>query len=113
MAYPIASGQATSTAAYTTSGNLILNRNQFLGKGRIQCALRGSAVGMNFTFNVGGVSLASDLAFPWIGTTGALSMKDHIVLDQVVAGGVAEFFIRNTTAGALTTDYIVLFTPTK
>jgi len=111
MAYPIGTAQALSTAAYTKSANLVGGRNQFLGKGRIQVVARGSAAGMNLILNVGGVALIDDLAVPYIGTTGALSIKDHIVLDQVVAGGVAEFYLRNTTAGALTMDYQILFTP--
>jgi len=113
MGYPIASGMTVSTAAYTKTSNLVLNRNQFLPKGRIQVAARGSAIGMNLTLNVGGVALCDDLALPFIGTTGALSIKDHIIVDQVVAGGVCEVFLRNTTVGALTTDYVVYFTPTK
>lgn len=113
MGYPIASGMTVSTAAYTKTGNLVLNRNQFLPKGRIQVAARGSAIGMNMTLNIGGVALCDDLALPFIGTTGALSIKDHIIVDQVIAGGVCEFFLRNTTVGALTTDYVVYFTPTK
>jgi len=68
---------------------------------------------MNATLNVGGVALCDDLALPFIGTTGALSIKDHVVLDQVIGGGVAEFFLRNVTAGALTTDYAVYFEPMK
>jgi hypothetical protein len=113
MAYIIASGMTVSTAAYTKTDNLVTNRNQFLQKGRIQFVGRGSAIGMNATLNVGGVSLCDDLPLPFIGTTGALSVKDHIIVDQVVAGGVCELFLRNTTVGALTTDYAVYFTPTK
>jgi hypothetical protein len=48
---------------------------------------------------------------PFAGTAGALSTNDHIILDQVVSGGRVEFFLRNNSAGALTTDYIILFTP--
>ena len=113
MGYPIASGMTVSTAAYTKTANLVTNRNQFLPKGRIILVARGSAIGMNATLNVGGVALCDDLALPFIGTTGALSVKDHVILDQVVAGGVCEFFLRNTTNGALTTDYAVYFEPMK
>jgi hypothetical protein len=113
MGYPIATDQGLSTGAYTKSANLVVNRNQFLPKGRMILVARGSAIGMRATVNVGGVALCDDLVIPYIGTTGALSTKDHVILDQVVAGGVCEFFLRNTTVGALTTDFILLFEPMK
>lgn len=113
MGYPIASGMTVSTAAYTKTANLITNRNQFLGKGKITLVARGSAIGMNATLNVGGVALCDDLPLPFIGSTGGLDLSAHVILSQVVAGGVAEFFLRNTTAGALTTDYAVYFEPMK
>ncbi len=40
-----------------------------------------------------------------------MSIKDHIILDQVVAGGRVEAFLRNDSGGALTTDALILFTP--
>jgi len=113
MGYPISTAQGLSTAAYTKTANLITGRNQFLSKGRLQVYARGSAIGMNITVSVGGVALMDDLAVPSIGTTGGLSTNDNAVIDQVVAGGVAELYLRNTTAGALTMDYIVTFTPMK
>lgn len=113
MGYPIYTNQALSTAAYTKTANLISGRNQFLGKGRLQVFAKGSAVGMNIQVAVGGVSLMDDLPVPSIGTTGTLSTNDNAVIDQVVAGGVAELYLRNTTAGALTMDIIVNFTPMK
>jgi len=113
MSYPIASGVTVSTAAYTKTSNLITNRNQFLPKGRLQVFALGSAIGMNMTINIGGVAIADDLPIVPFGATGGLNVQSHQVIDQVVAGGVAEFFLRNTTVGALTTDYLVLFTPMK
>lgn len=111
MAILVASGVTASTAANTKTADLISGRNQYVGKGRIQLVARGSAAGMNATLNVGGVALADDLAIPYFGATGALSVKDHIVIDQVVSGGRVELFLRNTSGGALTTDYAVYFTP--
>ena len=111
MAILVASGMTVSTGAYTKTADLVTGRNQYVGKGRLQVVSRGSAIGMNITINVGGVALADDTALPFIGTTGALSVKDHIIVDQVVAGGRVECFLRNTTAGALTTDYAIYFTP--
>jgi len=111
MGYPIYTTQGLSTAAYTKTANLVTGRNQFLGKGRIQVFARGSAIGMRMSLIVNGVSLCDDQVIPYFGATGSLSMKDHIVLDQAVSGGTAEFYLRNTTAGALTTDFTILFTP--
>ena len=111
MAILIGSDMTISIAAYTKSTNLITGRNQFLPKGRIQVVARGSAIGMNLSVSIGGVPLCDDLTLPFIGTTGGLSVKDHVVVDQVIAGGTAEMYLRNTTVGTLTTDYAVYFTP--
>jgi len=113
MGYPIATEQGLSTAAYTKTANLITGRNQFLQKGRLQLWAKGSAIGMRISAIVGGVALMDDLVVPSIGTTGSLSTNDNAIIDQVIAGGVAELYLRNTTAGALTTDYILTFTPMK
>ena len=111
MAILIGSAMTLSTAAYAKSTNLITGRNQFLQKGRIQVVAFGSAIGMNLSVSIGGVPLCDDQALPFIGTTGSMNVKDHVVIDQVIAGGTAEMYLRNTTVGALTTDYAVYFTP--
>ena len=111
MAILVSSGVTTSTAANTKTADLVTGRNQYVGKGRIQLVARGSAAGMNVTLNVGGIALSDDLSIPYFGATGALSVRDHIVIDQVVAGGRVEMFLRNTSGGALTTDYAIYFTP--
>lgn len=111
MAIPIVSKMTESIAAYTKSDNYIKNRWLNLPKGRIVILGKSSAIGMNMQFVVGGVPLADDVAVPYIGATGGVSAKDNVILDQVVAGGTAEFYLRNTTAGALTTDFTINFTP--
>jgi hypothetical protein len=111
MAYPIATAQALSTSAYTKSAEQVVGRNQILPKGRLQLYARGSAAGMNISLNVGGVPLMDDLAVPSIGTTGSLSTQDNAVVDQNISGGFVSLVFRNTTAGALTMDYMLLFTP--
>jgi len=111
MAYPIGSDITYTQGAYSKSANLLTGRNQFLPKGRIQVFARGSAIGMRMSLSVNGISICDDQVIPYFGATGSLSMKDNIVLDQVIAGGTAEFYLRNTTVGALTTDYTILFTP--
>lgn len=110
MAELVASGTTISTAANTKSADLVTGRKQYIGKGKIVLVARGSATGMNATLNVGGVALSDDLPIPFFGTTGALSARDHVVIEQMVAGGRVEFFLRNTTGGALTTDYAIYFT---
>jgi len=113
MAYPVATNQALSTAAYSKSAELVTGRNQILPRGRLQLYAKGSAVGMNISLNVGGVPLMDDLPVPSIGTTGSLSTQDNAIVDQQIEGGFVSLQLRNTTAGALTMDYMLLFTPTK
>ena len=111
MAIVVASTNSLSTAANTKTADQVTGRNQYVGKGRLQLFARGSATGMNITLNCGGVALVDDQPITAFGTAGGLSVKDHIMVDQVVAGGRVELFLRNTTGGALTTDYLVTFTP--
>lgn len=111
MAIVVASNNSVSTAANTKSADVVSGRNQYVGKGRLQLFALGSATGMNLTLNCGGIALMDDQPIPFFAAAGSLSMKDHVVVDQVVSGGRVEMFLRNTTGGALTTDYIILFTP--
>jgi len=111
VAIPILTGITVSTAAYTKSANLLTGSHQFLQKGRLVVVALGSAIGMNMQVSVGGVPLMDDRELPNFGATGTMKVADHTVIDQVIAGGTAELYLRNTTAGALTTDYLVFFTP--
>jgi len=111
MAILVASANTLSTAANTKTADLITGRNQYVGKGRLQLFGRGSATGMNSTLNCGGIALMDDNAIPFFGAAGSLDVNAHGIIDQVVAGGRVELFLRNTTGGALTTDYMILFTP--
>ena len=111
MAIIVASGSAVSVAANTKSSDQVTGRNQYVGKGRLQVIAKNSATGTNLTVNVGGVALMDDQIIPYTGTAGTISVNDNVLIDQVVAGGRVELFLRNTTGGALTTDYIIYFTP--
>jgi hypothetical protein len=115
MAIIVASGTTLSLTTGLKTADQVTGRNQYVGKGRIQLIARESAaaggLGIRTTLNVGGVALADDNMIPYAGTTGALSVKDHMVIDQVVAGGRVELFFRNDAAGTLTVDYLLLFTP--
>jgi len=111
MAIVVAMTTALSTAAYTKTANLATGTYEFVGKGKVTLVAKGSAVGMNCTLNVGGVALVNDQAIAYTGTAGTLSINDNIICSQMMNGGRIEFYLRNTTAGALTTDYQLLFEP--
>lgn len=116
MAINVASGIALSLTTGLKSSDQVSGRNQYVGKGKIQLIARGSAAaatGIRCTLNVGGVALMDDQLVPYAGTAGALSVRDHMIIDQSVAGGRVELFFRNDSAGTLTVDYMVLFTPTN
>jgi len=114
MAIVVATGTVLSLTTGLKSADQVVGRNQYVGKGRIQLVARESAaaaLGIRCTLNVGGVALMDDQMVPFAGTAGALSIKDHMVIDQMVAGGRVECFFRNDSAGTLTVDYLILFTP--
>lgn len=111
MAIVIASGTAVSTAANTKTADLISGTYQFIGKGKVTLVAKGSATGMNVTLLVGGIAMVQDQAIPYTGTAGTISVNDNIMASQVMAGGRVEMSLRNTTGGALTTDYLVMFEP--
>jgi len=111
MAIVVATGTAVSIGANTKSADQVSGRNQYVQKGRIQLIAKCSATGMNITLNVGGVALVDDSAIPYTGTAGTISVNDNVMVDQVVSGGRVELFLRNTSGGALTTDYLVYYTP--
>lgn len=114
MAIVVASGNTLSLTTGTKSADQVTGRNQYVGKGRIQVIARASAAaatGIRATVNVGGIALIDDQMVTFAGATGGLSVKDHMIIDQVVAGGRVECYFRNDSAGTLTIDYLVLFTP--
>jgi hypothetical protein len=111
MSIMVASGVTISTAANTKSSDLVNGTYQFIGKGIITLVARGSVAGMNADLKVGGISLIADLPVPYFGNTGGLSLKDHIVVSQKMNGGRVEMYLRNSTGGAVTTDYALLFDP--
>jgi hypothetical protein len=111
MAVVIASGTALSTAANTKTADLIAGTYQFVGKGKVTVVAKGSATGMNVSCLVGGIAMVNDQAIPYTGTAGTISINDNIMTSQVMNGGRVELYLRNTTGGALTTDYLILFEP--
>jgi len=111
MAIVIASGTAVSTAANTKSSDQVSGTYQFVGKGKITLVAKGSATGMNVQCLVGGIAMVNDQAIPYTGTAGTISVNDNVMATQLMSGGRVELYLRNTTAGALTTDYLLLFDP--
>lgn len=112
MATVIHTETALSTAANTKTADLVSGQFEFTtGRNVYTLAALGSATGMNVELRIGGVTIIADQAIPWTGTAGTLSLSDHVMVSQELNGGRAELFLRNTTAGALTTDLILLFEP--
>lgn len=111
MAVIVKTGSAVSTAANTRSADQVTGSYMYIGKGRITLIAKASATGLNITFSVGGIPLMNDEVVPYTGTAGTISVNDNVVLSQVVNGGKVELYLRNTTGGAITCDYQVLFEP--
>ena len=113
MAIAIASGVSTP-GANTKTADLITGQYQYLGKGVVTLYAKGSAAGINATLAVNGTPLIDDLPVIFLGSTGGLSVRDNVVVQQTVAGGRVQFFLRNITATAGTTcDYYITFDPLK
>ncbi len=111
MAILMGSAVTLSTAANTKSADLVLGSYQFIGRGKVTLVARGSAAGMNVTLTIGGVAICNDLPISFFGATGGLSAQDHVVASQAVSGGKVEMYLRNTSGGALTTDYAIYYEP--
>lgn len=111
MAIVVASGTAVSVVANVKSGDQVSGQYQHVGRGKFTLIARGSATGMNLTCAVGGINLVNDNAIPYTGTAGGLDATAHVMTSQVLNGGRVELFLRNTTGGTLTTDFILYFEP--
>lgn len=113
MGVVIASGTATSVAANTKSADQVSGTYQFLPfDAEVFVIARGSATGMNVLLFADGTALMNDMAIPYTGTAGAISQNDHSIASfPLNAGSRIEFYLRNTTAGALTTDYMLIAEP--
>lgn len=109
MGVIIATGTAVSVAANTKSADQISGTYQFLPfDANVTIYARCSATGMNIQFFANGQAIVNDLAIPWTGTAGAITKQDHGVADFDLPGGSrVEFYLRNTTGGALTNDYLI------
>jgi len=111
MAIVVASGSAVSTAANTKSADQVSGQYQHVGRGKFTLIALGSVTGMNITCAVGGINLVNDSAVPYTGTAGTIDTTAHVMTSQVLNGGRVELFLRNTTTGAVTTDFILFYEP--
>jgi len=111
MAVLIASATTFSVGANAKSADQVSGQYQHVGRGKFTLIAFSSATGLNATCSIGGINLVNDLPIPFFGTTGSMDTSAHVIVSQVMNGGRVELFFRNTTAGALTTDYQLLFEP--
>jgi hypothetical protein len=114
MGLVIVAGTALSVAANAVSSEQVQTSTyQFVPfSGTAFLASRGSATGLNVQLAAGGQTLMNDQAIPFTGTAGAISVADHeIVSFPVEEGSRIELRFRNTTAGALTVDYVLMLEP--
>lgn len=112
MAVQVAAATTETVAANTKTADRVSGQYQTVGAGKLTLVALPSATGMNLTLSIGGVTLINDQPCPWFGTTGSMSLSDNVVISQAVGGGKIELYLRNTTGGALTADYQLLFEPT-
>lgn len=109
----IATTTALSVAANAKSADQVTGTYQNIGPGRLDLKTKGSATGLNVTLLIDGAPVINDLPIPFTGTAGTLSFVDNHMADAMVRGGRCELFFRNTTAGALTVDSALVWTPMK
>ena len=111
MGLIIVNGTALSVAANSvSSGQIQTSTYQFIPfDGTLRFAARGSATGINASMSAAGQTLCNDQPLPYTGTAGAISILDHeIAAVPIEQGSRAELRFRNSTAGALTVDFIVV-----
>jgi len=111
MAVTVVAATTESVAANTKTADRVSGQYENVGKGKVSLVTLPSATGMNVSLSIGGVTIINDQPVPWFGTTGAMDLSAHVMASQLIAGGKIEMFFRNTTAGALTVDYQLMFDP--
>ena len=113
MAVVVASKTTFSVAANTKSADQVDGKYQYAGPGKYTLISLGSATGLNVTLSVGGTPIVDDQPLAYFGATGSMDASAHIITSQDMAGGRVELYLRNTTGGALTCDYLLLWEPLK
>lgn len=107
----VANGSALSVAANSKSAEQVTGTYQNIGPGGVILVTKASATGLNVTLTCGGVPLVNDQIIPYTGTAGTISLNDNVLISQLVEGGKLELTFRNTTGGAVTVDYMLLYQP--
>lgn len=114
MGIVIVNATALSVSANAVSSEQVQTSTyQFVPfTGTAYLAARSSATGINVQLAAAGQTLINDQPTPYTGTAGAISLIDHeIVSFPVQEGSRIELKFRNTTAGALTVDYVLMLDP--
>jgi hypothetical protein len=109
----IASQTGLSVSANTSSTDQVTGTYQFLNPddfplgANVKLSARSSATGMSATLVVNGKVIVNKQPIGFFGTSGALSINDHIVQQDIAVPPNArcELVFTNTTAGALTVDF--------
>ncbi len=113
MAIIVASANTLSLTAGSKSAEQVTGDNQYVNRGKLQLVCKASAAaatGIRVSLTCAGISLANDQMVSYAGTTGSLSVRDNMIVDQNVQGGRVSLSFRNDSAGTLTIDYLLLFT---
>ena len=113
MGVLVASATTFSIGANAKSIDQVDGEFEFVGKGNVSLAALSSATGLNVSLKVGGVTIIDDKPIMFFGTTGGMKVLDNLIINQAINGGRIELFFRNTTAAALTVDFMVQFEPTR
>lgn len=114
MGLVLVNATALSIAANSVSSEQVQTSTyQFIPfSGTCYLATKGSATGLNVQLAAGGQTLINDQPTPFTGTAGTISLIDNeIVSFPVEHGSRVELKFRNTTAGALTMDYVLMIEP--
>lgn len=111
MSVVVASGSALSVTANAKSAELVAGQYEFTGPGVYTLVVKGSATGLKVSNSVGGVALADDEDVLFTGTAGTIAVNQNAMASQPLSGGRNSLTFRNTTGGALTVDYLLLFDP--
>ena len=110
----VASQNTLSLTTGAKSAEQVTGTYQYVGKGRLILVAKASAAaatGIRATLQVNGTPIVDDNYVSFAGATGSLSINDNIVANQMVGGGRVSLTFRNDSAGTLTVDYQLIWTP--
>lgn len=114
MAVTVAAQNTLSLTTGSKSAEQVTGTYQYIPRGTLQLFAKQSAAaatGIRCTLQVAGTPLVDDAYVPFAGATGSLSVNDNQLISQKVGGGRVSLTFRNDSAGTLTVDYLLVFTP--